>query len=338
MVNRSYIAECRRLGKTSLIGHAIHSCKELTGIYCDFRLVSSYETLIEALIKTAGMKLKTPKEIRETLIDLREESGRLEKISHQKDFIRKIFKVFNSLRVREKKIIYIFDEFQSMNLSKNKEIEEFLRSIIQQYPDLSIIYLGSERRALMNMFQENGNGPFSGQAERFNLNPIPINNFYEYFFKIFKDIKLDKSAFEYVYDLCAGVSEDIQRAMIVIYEKSELDNPPVIVEEYVRTILLNRSMEQHNDFLDKISSLNDDQKRVLIFIARNQKIPEERRNDYIKLKKDILISRAIEQLIKNKIIEEYNKETQYRIYSYLFKNWLIHYKEPRSLISVNKQR
>jgi hypothetical protein len=69
-------------------------------------------------------------------------------------------------------LVFIFDEFQQISQYPEKNIEHFLRTIIQSYPTIPFIFSGSSKHMLESMFSSAGR-PFYQSADLMYLDKIP---------------------------------------------------------------------------------------------------------------------------------------------------------------------
>lgn len=178
----------RRMGKTALIFHLKHILadrKNLSVIYIDLLNTQNIDDFIHefALVVLNALETKSSKLIKQFAqivkgirpnLSFNPISGIPEiGIDVQSDYSKElsIAEIFQFLQNYPKRIVIAFDEFQQILEYPEKNIEASLRKYIQQSPNLSFIYSGSQTHLLTNMFS-NHKRPFYQSAEFLFLDRI----------------------------------------------------------------------------------------------------------------------------------------------------------------------
>jgi len=178
----------RRYGKTGLIFHILHKISKKSDyktIYIDIldtknthEFVKEFAAVVLNKLETRSTKVlkmfsKVVKGIQLSL-SVNPFTGTTEvgfemreNYSHEMS----IKELFEYLNIQKEKIVIAFDEFQQILNYPEKNIEATLRKYIQQSPNLTFIYSGSQKHMLTAMFSDYSR-PFYQSAEYLFLDKI----------------------------------------------------------------------------------------------------------------------------------------------------------------------
>lgn len=84
-------------------------------------------------------------------------------------------------------IVFMLDGFQQIGNYTEKYVEAILRSVIQTYPDIPLIFQGSSRHVLENMFLSQGK-PFYHSSELMYLERIKEDDYRNFIRKKFSEV------------------------------------------------------------------------------------------------------------------------------------------------------
>lgn len=122
--------------------------------------------------------------------------------------------IFAFLEAADRPCIIAIDEFQRIANYPEKNVEEQLRGKIQKLTNTHIIFAGSERRILSEMFQSDKR-PFYQSATTIQLEPIDPDRYYSFaqdqFAKSGKTLK--REAFDVIYNLFEGITLYVHRVL-----------------------------------------------------------------------------------------------------------------------------
>lgn len=122
--------------------------------------------------------------------------------------------IFAFLEAADRPCIIAIDEFQRIANYPEKNVEELLRGKIQKLANTHIIFAGSERRILSEMFQSDKR-PFYQSATTIQLDPIDPERYYSFaqyhFTKSGKTLK--REAFDVIYNLFEGITLYVHRVL-----------------------------------------------------------------------------------------------------------------------------
>ena len=122
--------------------------------------------------------------------------------------------IFAFLEAADKPCIIAIDEFQRIANYPEKNVEELLRGKIQKLTNTHIIFAGSERRILSEMFQSDKR-PFYQSATTIQLEPIAPDRYYSFAQNQFSQSgkTLKKEAFDEIYNLFEGITLYVHRVL-----------------------------------------------------------------------------------------------------------------------------
>lgn len=122
--------------------------------------------------------------------------------------------IFAFLEAADKPCIIAIDEFQRIANYPEKNVEELLRGKIQKLTNTHIIFAGSERRILSEMFQSDKR-PFYQSATTIQLEPIDPDRYYSFARVQFarSGKTLSKEAFDKIYELFEGITLYVHRVL-----------------------------------------------------------------------------------------------------------------------------
>jgi hypothetical protein len=123
---------------------------------------------------------------------------------------------------RKRQVVLIFDEFQEV-VEIDPSLPRLMRSVFQQQPEVSHIYLGSKRHMMQRIFNDE-NEPFWRSAKQIELDVIEAKPFGEYIARQFAltGKKVTQAAIEAVLDTSHGHPYATQELCYFLWQ----DTPP----------------------------------------------------------------------------------------------------------------
>ena len=177
--------------------------------------------------------------------------------------------IFSFLESADKPCIIAIDEFQRIANYPEKNIEEMLRGKIQRLTNTHIIFAGSERRILSEMFQSDKR-PFFQSATMIQLEPIPQEKYYAFaqhqFSKSGKN--LQKEAFDFIYNLFEGITMYVHRVLHDCFYYTESGETCSVKDaESFSEMYINECGTKIREIL---SSISEPQKELLYAISEEK--------------------------------------------------------------------
>lgn len=326
----------RRIGKTSLIIESINT-KNCRHIFVDLMSVKTVDDICKRLLQG--------------LVELEKRSGFLEKIiqnlkhlrpvvsidpitggptleldistPQKPDSILETFSVIESV-CHGKKTVIVLDEFQDiLDLECNNEVLALMRSKIQRQKNISYVFCGSIRKKIDSIFSDISS-PFFKSAIPMTIDSIPVDDYFHFIEQKFQIGKrtIDKSLFEKIYQLCDGITGDIQQFCEAIWSITSYKDQ-VRDKTYNKALLLLFSREQKTYEL-AIGQITAFQMRCLVALAKlgNVGVTSTAFISKVGQTTPSSVKKAIQRLADIRIIFEVSK--RYRFSNPFFKMWLLH--------------
>lgn len=216
--------------------------------------------------------------------------------------------------------VIAIDEFQEITeLPTPKKIEGTLRQYMQEYRNISYIYVGSRRRALLEMFTDKKR-PFYKSAFTHTLEEISKAEFAPYisakFTRSGKQCPLEVA--HKIYEAVSGYSYYVQKLSSLCWDLTETKCSGETVKKAYAALL---AMEAPSDFEGIVGGLSLGQKAVLKAIAKEPTSSPFAR-DYLAAHSlsQGSVQRAIEALTLRDLIEK--KNGVYRLTDPVMGEWL----------------
>ena len=212
------IYSLRRIGKTGLLKHVFFKIKNEKNIevfYFDISATSNLADLVNVLgenligkFDSSGKKFFN--KISEIFSNLRPQisvdplTGQPTlqlSIENQKDAVQSLKSIFGYIDSIKKKIVLVFDEFQQITYYPESNIEEILRSHIQQTKNITYIFSGSSKHLVTSMFTEKKR-PFYQSTELMHLDKIDRTQYLKFIKKMFanENTSIDDESIDYILD------------------------------------------------------------------------------------------------------------------------------------------
>ena len=185
----------RRMGKTGLVKHVLSQLpKDIVPVYLDIFPTDSLndfsETLTTAIINVIPTKHKAGKKVMEFIQSLRPTisfdplSGmpQVEFKNQQEKSKENINSVLVFLENLNKKIVVVIDEFQQILNYPEKNMDAYLRTIMQQLNNVIFIFTGSHKHLMEKLFNDPSK-PFYRSTQLLSLEKINQNTYKKFITK-----------------------------------------------------------------------------------------------------------------------------------------------------------
>ncbi len=230
--------------------------------------------------------------------------------------------IFDYINEADKPCIIAIDEFQQIGEYAEKNIEALLRTKIQRCNRAQIIFSGSKRHVMSNMFNSPSK-PFYQSCISMSLGPIPLDTYSDFAIGLFErnGKHLTKETVETVWKRYEGYTWFVQMTMNELFAMT--DPGMTCVEPMVKEALSHIVMAQENTYRELLSHIAPKQKMVLQAIAKAGKGSNITSTKFIKehrLGSASTVQSAVRLLLKNDLITQ--EDGVYRVYDYFFSEWL----------------
>lgn len=328
----------RRYGKSSISKNIIPKelkTKKFIAIYCDFMGVNTPEDVAirlskglaegmeeyipaqklfesaKQLLKNVNFSFDTNPITGEASFGLSLKKGENHSIIDLLKVYLQLAKVYNCL--------FIFDEFQDI-LDAGDSLS-LLRSDLQKLKATSILFLGSKRRLLSQIFSSN-QSPFFNFADEYVLKPIPFKDWSVFFDERLSPlkVKIQNKALQQIIDISLDVPNTICEVGSYIQAKCSHET---LDESKVLALVDDLVTAKSESFYFQMRQLTQSEKKVLSALASNKFTKEIQGKDFQSKTKLSLsgIKKNINKLYKQGLIEE--DLNAYRVSNPLFRLFLI---------------
>lgn len=207
----------RRMGKTGLIHHLVHTLKEESDVACvylDIYPSRNLKDLTDALANAVLEAFPTQHSIGRkfmTLISSMRPTVTFDPLSgvpqfsfdfsRDKDYESSLHAIFSFLESRSRPIFVAIDEFQQISQYPERNMEALLRSLIQPLKNIQFVFSGSSTHMLSEMFHSIKR-PFFSSAQQIFLAPIERQVYHRFIAQHFSARRrtLDKEAIDFILD------------------------------------------------------------------------------------------------------------------------------------------
>lgn len=193
------LVSLRRMGKTALIHHLFHKLsKEYITVYADILSTENLDSFLNVISSAVLQSVPQRSDIGKELwsffkklnisitydqlsgmpsvnFSLRENESKIQ-----------IKSIFHLLDQQKKPVIIAIDEFQQITKYPEKNVDAYLRSIIQQLKNVVFIFSGSQQSIMSDLFT-NPEKPFFRSTSFIHLTEIDSNIYRDFIVKKFKN-------------------------------------------------------------------------------------------------------------------------------------------------------
>lgn len=330
----------RRIGKTALIKHIQNSLtKEWESVYIDILATENLNQFINnftnAIVQNIPEKSKLGKKIWNQLKALRvefsyDQNSGIPSLSlnlnerESKTHIENIFKILEN---HNKNVLISIDEFQQITKYPEKNIDAFLRTIIQKLQNVVFIFSGSQQNLMMELFNDPSRA-FYKSTSFLHLKPIDRNVYKNFIIKMFSDNnkKIDDNIVENILDWTKVHTYYVQLLCNRVYTNTKSHTPENLWEEEADKLI----KEQELMFFNYREMLGKTQWKLIKAIAKQGNVFSLTSTEFIKkydLGSSSAVLRAVKSLIqKDLIVKQFNDKGNsfYSVYDIILFHWLNH--------------
>jgi len=334
------LVSVRRMGKTGLLYHLFNKLESKRNIHCiylDIYATQNQKELVNllstAVVQAFPQKKTIGKKIMEFIRSLRpvisfdQFSGQPEisfDFATLKQYEQSLSGILNFLEKQGVIIIIAIDEFQQISTYPEKNTEAMLRTLIQPLKNIRIIFSGSSKHVLTNIFNS-PKRPFFGTTQMISLEPINQEDYEVFIIKKFSQYKrkISREAVTFISSFTRLHTYYTQAVCNRLFTEGYKN----ITEVNVLAVCGKLLKEQESTFFQYRNLLTSAQWQLLKAIACEDKLYQPNAKAFLK-KYDIgtpsNITRGIEALLSKEMIyqEEDEKGSYYRVYDCFLARWL----------------
>lgn len=330
----------RKIGKTALIKHLFHTLntkndvsvhyfdiyptqnlKDFTNQLCNSLIgyfESKPEKVVQKLVKVLGQF--RPKL---TIDEFSGKPGIELDLQTETETRHSLVSLFNYLSEQERQVVIAIDEFQQITQYPESNVEAILRSHIQGSKNISMIYSGSNRHMLTNLFNDYAR-PFYQSSGFLFLERLNKEIYFSFISGHFKSVNriISHTALNHLYDWTTGITYYVQEVCNRLYatQAKKIDVPEVnaillqIMEERTPLYLVYRDLltkHQFNVLIALSKEVYADQPSSSAFLAEHN------------LGAASSVQRSLEALLNKNLI--FQEDGKYILQEVFLMRWLQRY-------------
>lgn len=327
----------RRYGKTALIKHVFHlgeKKKLFVPVYTDIMATTNIAEFVEnfgkAILSAHARNTPVLKKMMKSLASIRPkftvdaltgEPAVTLNVNSEKEAVDSMEAIFNYLRNQKSDFVISIDEFQQVSYYPEKNIEALLRSYVQLVENVSIIFSGSRKHILTQMFSL-PERPFYNSTQIMEIERISRVKYSPFIEERFSGAgrTISPQALEMIFEITSLRTFYVQYLCNRLYssfKRVDTDN--------VKDILFKIINENEPVYAGYLNLLTFQQFRVLRAISQNNGIDAPTSKEFISrysLGAASSASQSVKSLEDKEFISFY--DGKYRLNDVFFMQWLIH--------------
>jgi hypothetical protein len=322
----------RRMGKSGLIWHVFSQInqKDLTPVYVDILPTNSLadfaNILVKAIIKAKTSKQGVIKKIAQSLasvgirLSVDPLSGEPSLIFSSRDSRegeQSIESILSYIKKDSADYIIAIDEFQQISQYSEKTTEAFLRSQFQNISNVNLIFSGSKKHLLNEIFTS-PKRPFFGSSEFLELKKIDREIYSEFIMKLFRESgrDIDINTISYLLD------ETNLHTYYVQYVCNKLWGGEKYDIETLKTLIKNICIDNESVYANYLNLISAGQTKLLLAISLNRGIANPTSGDFISrynLGAASSVNQSLHSLIDKELV--YSEDGVYQVFDPLMASW-----------------
>lgn len=230
--------------------------------------------------------------------------------------------IFHYLSHADKPCIVAIDEFQQITKYPENNVEALIRSHLLQINNCRMIFSGSERHLLENMFTHSSQ-PFYMSASFLELIAIPEDKYVAFIVKLFseRNKRISREIAARIYSEFNGVTYYIQRVCNGVFANTP---PGGEVNEGIIAQTMDEILYSFDYmFRMRLGNVTTRQKELLMAIAKEKVAEAVTSVDFIErhsLTSPTIVQSSLRSLIKNSLVVK--NEKSYCVEDLFFRLWL----------------
>jgi AAA+ ATPase superfamily predicted ATPase len=227
--------------------------------------------------------------------------------------------IFSYLKAADRRCIVAIDEFQAITDYPEQNIEELLRTYVQDCRNAVFVFSGSQKRMMNEMFTSAAR-PFYQSTSMMFLKPVQLTAYEEFakhhFEKAHKDIA--DGVVKAIYERFDGTTWYIQKVLNQLFATSNhVDGDDV--DKAVSQII----MQNEEAYLDTLFQLTLRQRDLLVAVGREGKASQITGMQFVKryhLSSSSSVQKAAQILVEKQLIT--HQQGIYEVYDKFLAEWL----------------
>ena len=327
----------RRMGKTGLIRHLFYKAerkKDFITVYLDIMATTSLKEFSEifgkSVLSAIGRNEAVMKKILKRLSALRlkltidhltGEPSLSFDVNSNREAEHSLETIFRYLAEQPHRIAIAIDEFQQITTYPEKHLEAILRTHLQSVNNVSIIFSGSRKHILNDIFSS-PDRPFYNITEMMEISTIMPGTYKTFIKAKFKEgsVSISDSALDRIIEITGLHTFYVQYFCNRLYSEYN-----IIESDQVDLMLLTIVKENEPVYANYLNLLTSTQFRVLKAIALNSGIDNPTSKEFLS-KYDLGAASSVSQAVKSLSDKEFifYSGNRFRLNDVFFTQWIIY--------------
>jgi len=229
--------------------------------------------------------------------------------------------IFTYIKKARKPSLVVIDEFQAVAKFPENNVEEMLRTYVQECPSSRFIFTGSQRHTIAQMFNSSGRA-FYQSTVPMELLPIPQDRYMAFAKDLFNRYgrSLEDDAFTFAYEVCESVTWYVQMMLNQMFLLTDRGEAATL--DTARAALSDILASYDFTYQEMLAKIPSKQKDLLVAIARSR-CPNELLSSGFVMESGMTTS-SIQSAKRGLLAKDYLTENMGRpkIYNRFFELWL----------------
>ena len=326
----------RRMGKTSLIKHAIGGMRKMRLLYIDLYCIRTFSDFCRRVMNGIAETTEDMSFIKKAMAFVHRLRPTLSfdantgapqisvdtRVAETPDSLDVVMGMIRNL-AKDERVCVVFDEFQDiLDIERADVILAEMRSTIQFQPDTPYFFSGSVRNDMMRIFDDS-KSPFFKSAATFTVGPIEAADFERFIGNRFRkgDRNVDVDTVRKLIDYADAVSGDVQELCEAIWDTTDA-GATVTVDDIPRALecVFAREGEAFGESVRQLTPLQTSVLRTLAE-ANSLSLFSEEFMRRVQTTSTGALRTAINRLVAKRMIYQFGGK--YRFVNPFFKAWLL---------------
>ena len=328
----------RKLGKTALIKHVFYQLEhEYICLWIDLLPTQNFAEMVNIMANNIYQAFEEHKSITKKFLerfkalrpiisydDLTGSPQVTLDISNKKQVQKSFEELLHILKMFKKPVIIALDEFQQITKYPEKNTEAYLRTIIQELPEVNFIFSGSDQHLLNQMFTSYDK-PFYQMSQLLKLGLIDPEKYKTFILHHFSSSgkKISIEDIEYVLSWSKGITYYVQ----VIFNRLYSYDVKTITRDLMKTVFNDILNELEDSYYTYREMLTKTQWNILKAIAKEGTVRKIMSKEFLRkygFYNASSVKKAVESLIKDQLVYKSTDKngSRYEVQDVFFQRWL----------------
>ena len=227
--------------------------------------------------------------------------------------------IFNYLKAADRKCIVAIDEFQAIANYPEENVEELMRTYVQQCRNAVFLFSGSQKSMMSEMFSSPARAFYQSVSLMF-LQPVPLHEYElfakEHFERAHKEIA--EGVVQTIYERFDGTTWYLQKVLNQLFatkDKAGSSDVDGAVEQIIH--------QNEEGYKDMLYLLTARQRDLLVAVSRERKVKQITGSAFIKryhLVSASSVQKSVQALMEKQLLTHH--QGVYEIYDKFMSEWL----------------